>query len=172
MIDQNLVFATNARPANILIGLGFAGYVFPNGALATPTFVDLRTAMDWARGNGLWATFRVATAFNGEAGNVLRFGIFVDNAPDFLAAMAPGSVQMIAKSHEFLSAGLVAVGQYCSVAMPPLNDLQRLVSQGFRYLSLGIEMSVPTTDWIAGGIDAFLTDRPFPTKPIDYPVGY
>jgi len=172
MIDQNLVFATNARPANILIGLGFAGYVFPNGILATPNFLDLKVAMDMARGNGLYATFRVATAFNAQAGNVLRFAIFVDTDPTFAPAMVPGSALLIARSHDFLSIGLADVGQFCTVALPPVGDLQRLISQGFRYLALGIEMSVPTTDWVAGGIDAFLTHAPFPTRPIDYAAGY
>lgn len=167
MHDDTLYFARDERPA-LVAGIGWSRATLPNGA--APNYLDFGRIKDLARGTTVYANFRVKTSFDNVAGNLLRFAIFISDEPTFLTVLT-NTEQVIATSHEIASVGLVA-GARVSVALPPLNSYARVLGEGRRYLALGIEYIVPTTDWSAGGIDAFLSPYPDPQPPISSPSGY
>lgn len=165
--DENLLAGKNVRPASF-VGLGFIPALYPT--TAAPRYWDLLQIQDMCRANPLNALFHVETTFTATAGNVLRFRIFVSNDPTF-ADLATNPELFIAASHDLGSAGLLA-GTMVNVAMPPMSDLTRLLGEGRRYIALGHEANVPTTDWVAGGVTAYWTDKPVPSKPMAYAAGY
>lgn len=166
MQDDNLFFARNDRPA--LIPGGTFPAFFPSSL--APAYWDLQAAMDMARGRSIFANFRIATSFNSVAANLLRFAVFVDDNEAFVNVLTNPSL-IIARSHDFLSGGLVA-GTLVSVAIPPMSDITRVAGDGLRFITLGLEATVPTTDWSQGGVDAFLTHEAFPSRPLATPAGY
>jgi len=168
MLDKDLWIATNGRPA-ITPGASITRWLFPS--LVSPDYWDLRAIIDLARGNPVYGNFRVATAFNAQASNFLRFAIFVDSVATFLNVLTNNEL-VIARSPDIVSTGLGTVGINFPVAMPSLNDLALLTSNGARFITLGFEASVPTTDWVAGGVDAFLSPEPLPPLPASHPAGY
>lgn len=182
-LDENLFVAKNQRPTNIFAGLPVAGgtsfgpVLFPDAA--DPKFVDLLTVMDWARARPVYANFRIATAFAGAADNRWRFAIFVSAVASSGVAVATdvaagtlAAVQPVIQKYDLALAGLQTVGQIYQIAMPPMDDLSRLFSEGYRSVCLGAMALSPTTDWTQGGIDACWTPDPIPTKPIHYRSGY
>lgn len=182
-IDENLFMSKNQRPTNIFAGLAapggtsFGPVLFPSAA--DPKYIDLLAVMDMARARPIYANFRVATAFAGAAANRWRLAIFVSTAFADGAGVATdvavgslASVQPIVQTFDIAVAGLQTVGQFYQLAMPPMSDLARLVSEGYRSICLGAMALAPATDWTDGGIDAFLTPDAVPTKPFHYAAGY
>lgn len=170
MLDDRLKLAKNARPA-LVPGPNVNPTFFPE--LLAPNYLDLKVAMDLARTGGAWANFRIASAFNNVASNFLRFAVFVDNDPTFLTVL--GETQLcIVQGSELLSAalGAAAVGLGVSLALPPANSYLRIGGNGRRYICLGMQVFVPTTDWTTGGVDAFFSDHPvFGTNELSYASG-
>jgi hypothetical protein len=169
MNDADLMFAENQRPAVIPGGVwGVA--TFPE--LGAPKYLDFREVLDWARGTPIYANFRIETPFNSIAENQLRFAVFVSNDPTFIDLLSDSSL-ILATSLPITGAGLAAAGKpTVTVALPPLNDYAADAAQGRRYLSLGFEYYVPTTDWSAGGVTAWLSPRPLPPKPLSVRSGF
>lgn len=167
MQDAQLIIASNLRPA-ITPGAAVSKYLFPD--LFTPTFIDLRAIMDLGRGaRPVYANFRVAAAFNAQANNWLRPAIFVDSTPTFANVLTNGELT-IAAGPQIVSAGLNVVGSGLSVVLPPLNDIV-LLAGARRYITLGFECYVPSTDWTTGGLDAWFDTDPYPGRPITYAAG-
>lgn len=167
MQDAQLIIATGLRPA-ITPGAAVTRWLFPD--LFTPTYMDLQAIMDLGRGaRPVYANFRVSAAFNAQATNFLRPAIFVDSVPTFLNILTNNEL-VIARGPDILSGGLGTIGVGFPVALPPLNDLV-LLSGGRRYITLGFEAYVPTTDWVSGGLDAWFDTDPYPGRPIAYSAG-
>ena len=170
-LDSTLFFATNERPA-LIPGPAEGKAVFPS--LVAPNYYDLRAVQDMARARPVYASFRVASAFNNVANNWLRFCVFMSDRTDFIDILAPvvGEAQVLASSHKILSTGLASVGAVQRVAIPPASDFGLAGGQGRRYLALGFEYFVPTTDWTSGGVDAWLSTDPHQPPPIAHNAGY
>lgn len=168
MQDAQLIIAQNLRPA-IAPGASITRWLFPD--LVTPNYVDQLAALDSGRGKTVYANFRVAAAFNAVASNFLRFCVFVDSVPTFLNIITNNEL-VIARGPDIASGGLNTVGISVPLALPPLNDLALLAGAGRRYITLGIEAYVPTTDWSSGGIDAWFDTDPYPGRQLAYPGGY
>lgn len=166
MQDVQLQIATNARPA-ITPGAGITRWLFPS--LVAPDYIDLLAARDFGRGATVYANFRVSTAFNVVASNFIRPAVFVDSVPTFLNILTNNEL-VIARGPDVLSGGLGTIGVGFSIPVPQLSDLVLLTGQGRRFITLGIEASVPTTDWSAGGLDAWFEMAPY-GKAVAYP-GY
>jgi hypothetical protein len=182
-IDENLFLSKNERPTNIFAGLAapggtsFGPVLFPDPA--DPKFIDLLTVMDWARAHPVYVNFRVATAFAGAAANRWRLAIFVSTTAASGAAVAVdvaggslAAVQPVTQGPELAVAGLNTVGQFYQLVMPPLNDLARLFSEGYRAVCVGAMALAPVSDWTQGGIDACFTPDAIPTKPFHHAAGY
>jgi hypothetical protein len=169
MLDDNLYFAKNARPA-LFTGLGAWQFALLPSSLA-PNFQDQSVVQDMCRARPAFATFRVASAFNAVGGNLLRFAIFVSNDAGFADLVSDPSLT-IAQSHELNSTGLAAVGSIVQIAVPPLSDFTRANGDGRRYFALGFMAFIGATDWSAGGLDAFLTPHALPTRPFAAPAAY
>lgn len=168
MLDLDLFCGTNDRPALFVLPTWQFAF-FPS--LASPNYWDLRAIMDIARANPIYANFRIATAFNNQAGTILRPAIFVDNDPTFANVLTDPSC-IVARSHDWLPPGMGVVGTIVQVAMPPMSDLTRVAADGRKFITLGWEALVPTADFVAGGMDAFLTRFALPTRPPAYQSGY
>lgn len=172
MLDHTLKFATNERPAAVPAVPTFPIWF---GGLATPTYLDLLAVIDFARASPVYANFQVETTFTGAATNRLRFAIFVDEQADFANVLTPENPLRVARSTDYVTAGLQA-GLISQIALPPLSDLARIGTnkEGRRFLTLGFEAdcSVSNTDWTGGGLTAYLTHHPLPTRPIDYRAGW
>lgn len=201
MLDHDLKFAENQRPLTIpgnsvpialfgsqdppnvaneiRLGVTLTGSAssWPNAGLVN--YYDLRTIQDWARGRAVYAAFRLATAFAGDAANVLRPCIVADSVAEFTNVLS--GYRIIAAGHTITTAGVGAgaVGSIIHVPLPPMSDWTRSLGsgpdysdRGMRFLALGFEYNVPTTDWTAGGLDAWLTYQAIPTRPPIYPAGY
>lgn len=169
MLDKDLYFAENAR-TGILPAPNVWG-VAPLPSLVEPAYYDFRVITDLARATPVYANFRLASPFDNVADNLLRFAVFVSDNPTFVDLLTNREL-VLARSHDISSPGLVDVGQIIQVALPPVGDLLRVLGEGRRYMSLGFEYMVPTTDWSTGGIDAFLTRHPLPLRPLSSPSGY
>lgn len=168
MHDYDLVFAENARPA--VIPAPIWGKVWFD-QLVAPKYLDMRSLIDLGRGQPVFANFKIATAFNNVAANSLRFAVFASNDPTFADVLA-SDAQTIATSLPITGAGLASVGATVRVAIPPMNDYALSTASGRRYVTLGFEYLVPTTDWTQGGIDAWLSNRAVEPAPLDPPAGY
>ncbi len=169
MIDDTLFFAKNQRPT--LFALGLLPAFFPD--TLAPNWYDLGAVMDMARGRPIHANFRIATSYANGALNTLRFAVFVDDNTAFGNVITNKSL-IIARSHDFVTAGLVA-GTMVSVAIPPMSDITRVLGpNGLRFITLGMEADVPIgqADWTAGGVDAFLSFHALPSMPLATPAGY
>lgn len=170
MQDAQLIIASNLRPA-IVPNAAVTRWLFPD--LIAPTYWDLLAARDLGRGAPVYGMFRIAAAFNAVANNFLRFAIFVDSTPTFVNILTNNEL-VVARGPDILSAGLgsSAVGMEVPVALPPLSDLVRLTGEGRRYITLGLEAYVPTTDWSSGGIDAWFSPFARSGRPFVAPAGY
>lgn len=175
ILDDQLRFAVNHRPTAIPLAVWFPFAYQRDGTVA---YIDLKERTDIARADALYANFRVDSAYNSIAANLVRFAAFVSDDPtfgDLLAGDAVAASKIIAQSHEFWGNAMGAnlVGTWCTIALPPLSQLTMSVtSQGFRYLALGQVHYIPATDFSSGGVSAWLTDKPLAPKPIAYPSGY
>lgn len=168
MLDKDLQFADNERPAITPFATYTQPWLFPDNL--NPKHLDLRVATDLARSSPLYANFIVRTSFDNVVGNFLRFCVFVDSSPTFANVLGNAELT-IARSQDFASLVLVG-GTQCTIVVPPLSDITKVAGEGRRYLTLGLQTLVPTTDWSAGGIDAFLTRHPLPQRPMSYASGY
>lgn len=170
MIDAGLIMATNQRPT-IVPGAGTNPALLPTGL--APNWLDFGRVLDFARGRTCYANFRVASAFDNIASNMVRPAVFIDDDPSFIGVLTNASL-VIVQGHEIYSSGLQAasVGQVVSVALPPLSSYALLNGEGRRYLCLGFMAFVPTTDWTTGGWDAWLSDRPHVQRHLQSPSGY
>lgn len=170
MIDAGLIMATNQRPT-IVPGAGTNPALLPTGL--APNWLDFARIMDWARGRTVYANFRVASAFDNVASNLVRPAVFVDDDPSFINTLSNPSL-VVVQGHEIYSSGLQAgsVGQVVSIALPPLSPYALVGGEGRRYMCLGFMAFVPTTDWTAGGWDAWFSDRPHVQRPIFSPSGF
>lgn len=166
MLDKDLIFADNERPA-VTSTHATNAFNWPFPAIATPKFLDFRQSIDAARSRPMYANFRVTTSFNNQAGNILRFAIFVDDDPTFANVVTTPAL-VIVRGPDIGSASLVA-GLQVTLPVPPLNEF---IVAGRRYLTLGMQTIVPTTDWSAGGITAYLTQHPHPQTPPSYLSGF
>jgi hypothetical protein len=172
-MDHQLVVCENVRPAITPGALISPGVLWPMllPSAVAPNYWDLRTIMDLCSARPLYAQFRIATTFNSIAANILRFAIFVANSPDFVDVASDGS-NIIARGHDINGSVLLA-GMEAQIAMPPMSAWNRIANEnGRRYVGLGFEYYVPTTDWSAGGITAFLTHTPLMVKPPSNPAGW
>ena len=169
MLDKDLFFAENQRSA-IIPGPGVWGSA-PLPDLVFPNYLDLKVVCDLARGNPLFANFRITQAFNNVAGNFLRFAVYVSNDVTFFDVLTNAELTL-ARSHDIPSLGLVDVGYVVPVALPPYGDLLRVLGEGRRYMALGFDYLVPTTDWSTGLLDAFLSPQALPLRPLSTPSGY
>jgi hypothetical protein len=170
-LDDTLFMGKNQRPAFLPGFPGVTQYaLFPS--LAAPNYLDFGVVMALAQAGPVYAVFRVATAFNNQADIVIRPAIFIDDDPTFATVLTDPSL-VVARGHDLVAAGLGVVGTIVGqVALPPLSDLTRLAGDGRRCLALGLQGVIPTSDFAAGGMDAFLTAHPFPTRPIHYRAGW
>lgn len=171
MLDYNLRFANNERPA-ILTGADVNPSFYPESL--NPKYIDLMVNQDIARATSLYANFVIASAFNSIPANFLRFAVFLCSDPAGFSLLSDPS-QIIARSHDIFgnALGSGAVGRWVSIPIAPLSSYGLSASPGgLRYLFLGQESYVPTTDWSTGGITAILTQHPLQQKPIDHASGY
>lgn len=170
MLDMDNVFGMNVRPAFLP---GFPGVeqfaLFPSNI--APNYIDLQTVLDLARANPVYLNCRVATAFNNQADILMRFIIVTSSDPTFADVLTNPQL-IVAKSHDLTPTGLAAVGAMVQVAMPPASTFVRLGGEGRRFVAAGMQGIVPTLDFVAGGIDAFLTRHALPTVPLATPSGY
>lgn len=167
MLDDDLFLAKNQRPA-LLTSLGVWQFALLPNTLA-PNFLDLGTVRQMARARPVYVGFRVASAFNNVAGNLLRPALFVSALPDFSDLVGDPSLT-IAQGPELNSTGLAALGATTHVVVPPLNDY--ISGSGRRYFAAGVMAFVGATDWSAGGLDVFLTPHPLNTAPFNPPAGF
>lgn len=170
MIDAGLIFATNQRPT-IVPGAGTNPTLLPTGL--APNYIDFARVMDFARGRTCYANFRVASAFDNVASNMVRPAVWIDDDPSFIGTLSNPSL-CLCLGHEIFSAGLLAgsVGSVISLALPPLSPYALVGGEGRRYMAMGFQAYVPTTDWSTGGWDAWLSDRPHVQRPLFTPSGY
>lgn len=166
MLDKDLFFADNERPA-VTSTHATNAFNWPFPAIATPKFLDFRQSIDSSRSRPLFANFRITTSFNNQAGNILRFAIFVDDVDTFANVLTTPAL-VIARGPDIPSASLLT-GLQVTIPVPPLNEF---IVAGKRYLTLGMQTIVPTTDWTQGGITAYLTQHPHPQTPTAYQSGY
>jgi len=167
VIDKDLFIAENAR----VVATPGPNWTF---GLLQSNWIDFRVATDWARGSAVCANFRISSLFNNQAGNLLRFAVVVDGNSSFSNVNSTPEL-LLARSHDLTSAMLsnaANLGAVVPVALPPYGDLLRGLGEGFRYLTLGVQFLVPTTDWISGGIDAFFAPQPLPARPLSVPSGF
>lgn len=173
ILDFDLFICQNARPA-FTPAAPTAG-VLQLGLFAatlTPNYFDMLVAMDAARGTPLYANFRIDTAFTNIAANYARFIAIADNSTSAVG-VTTNSAKMVARSPDIQSAGLAAVGEWITLALPPLSPFVFATDgTGCRYLFLGMEAYVPTTDWSAGGVTACITAHPLQQQPVPYASGY
>lgn len=199
-LDKDLQFAEAQRPLTIAgnaVPIALFGALDPGSprvlagesALSWPSTPDpvlggslvntfnLRAIMDWARGRAVYANFRLNTAFAGDAANFLRFCIAVDSVAAFTNVLS--GYRIVTAGHSIVTAGLGAgaVGSVMQLALPPLSDWTRSLAaapdyNGMQFLALGFEYGVPTTDWTAGLLDAWLTLNPIPGRPTAPTSGY
>jgi hypothetical protein len=168
MLDKDLMMGEDARPV-ITPGASILNHLLPT--TAGPNYLDLRVAMDWARGKQIYANFRVQTPFDAVALNYLRFAVYVDSVTNFANVLTNTELTLV-RGPDMLSSGLNVQGLVTSLAIPPHNSLVQLVAQGRRYICLGFQAYVPSADWGTGGIDAFFADAPLAPPQIDYASGY
>ncbi|MEY5098097.1 MAG: hypothetical protein RJA36_816 [Pseudomonadota bacterium] len=168
MLDATLFFAQNQRPTLFVLPTWQVA-TFP--LAASPNYLDLQAVIDLARSGPVYANFRVASAFNASADNLWRFAIFVASDTAFVEVVTNPTC-IVAQGHDTNAAGMNTVGTIIQVVMPPLSDLTRLAGDGRRYLALGVVALIPTADFTQGGIDAFLSDKPLPTRPYAGAAGW
>lgn len=169
--DHDLYFARNQRPA-ITPGALILPWMLPTG-LAGNDWLDFRTAIDRGLGGGVWANFEITTTFGGGAAqNFLRFMIAVDDVSNFVNIATNPGLRLV-RGPDIATAGLVA-GTKVSLALPPLNSIAIPGAQEFgrRFFGLGLEASVPATDWDAGGITAWLAAEPIGIRVPYHPAGW
>lgn len=185
MLDETLRLGAvgGSRPTTVPGLPGFQPYPFPD--FLAPDYWNLFEVIDVARVRPIYANFEIVQAFNGPVGvanNVLRFAIWAATAPTVAAILADGAPQ-IGRSLDFTGiAGLATEtekgvlsrtqGFMVQVPLPPLADLSRVVSEGRQYVMAGFEANIPTVDYNAGLAKCYLTDRPLPSKPMNYRAGY
>jgi hypothetical protein len=175
MHDKTLFFAENQRPATIptfgWLAQPLNRAMFPSNA--APNFIDRGSLMDPGRGVAIYANFRVTTTFTATAGNELRFCVLASNDPSFADILSKPE-NVIVASRAFTSAQLVA-GLMVRLAIPPISEVDSAfpASGNTRlFYGLGIEYQVPATDWVAGGVDAWVSNYAVQARPIEpAPVG-
>lgn len=171
MQDADLIFAQDQRPAVSIVGATPSLWMFDNGLVANK-WLDLRQQSDLGRGQPLYAHFKVKTSFAGDALNVLRFCIAVDDATNFSGTVAVPA-KILVRGPDLVTGSLLA-GVLVTLVLPPLNTLviPLATNQGARYLGLGMQVIVPTTDWTAGAVDAWLSPVHHRVRPSGYQSGY
>lgn len=165
MQDQDLILATNARPA-VTPGGTIATWLFPT--LLDPAYIQSAQAIDIARGGELYANFRIATSFSATASNYLRFCVIVDDVANFANVLTNTNL-IIARGPDIISSGL-SIGHTVPIPVPPLNDIaiDLAIPVGKLFLGVAMQAYVPTTDWSAGGVDIWLSPHPHINRPVDF----
>lgn len=161
--DTFLRFADSERPPCVAAGIGLSsevdylytpfpgGYDFLEGAGAS-RILDLLTNRDFGRGTPLIARFQIMEDFGGSSG--LSKGRFAIAASDNLALQS--GTQVIARGWNMTQAEMKA-GVSQELLIPSYGSMQRLLNLGFRYMSLGMEFSMVTSDFNAGSVTAKIT---------------
>lgn len=175
MLEKDLFICENAKPV-VTPGATWTFATLPT--LVAPNYWDLKALYDLGKGaeGTLWGNLRVSTAFTNTANNFLRLCAIVD--VNGLFSNVPANPHLVvARGPDIPSAKLGTVGQVVPLAIPPYGDILRAASlvsggEGYQFFTLAVEYLVPTTDWVAAGIDVFLSPKPLPLAPAYFAAGY